>query len=186
MMQQDTYRQAVYELQLFLRGIMADEVPDLKADSIYGPQTRKAVSLFQQRHDLPVTGEADLETWEKIRQAYYQAFYLAAPPMPPIFFHDFCAAHREAKAGEAGDNVYVLQAMLRRIGQRYLQFSGVKMTGKLDPETMQALYAVETVFSSQADTPCTTPETVGSLTIQRLSLLYNSVEQGNLHKVWKD
>ena len=84
MMQQDTYRQAVYELQLFLRGIMADEVPDLKADSIYGPQTRKAVSLFQQRHDLPVTGEADLETWEKIRQAYYQAFYLAAPPMPQI------------------------------------------------------------------------------------------------------
>lgn len=40
-----------------------DAQPHLQVDSIFGPQTQKAVVWFQQQHHLPDNGVATLDTW---------------------------------------------------------------------------------------------------------------------------
>ena len=45
-------------------------VPRLAVDGIYGQETEKAVSSFQDVFGLPVTGIIDYPTWYKIQEVY--------------------------------------------------------------------------------------------------------------------
>ncbi len=45
-------------------------IPGLAADGIYGPQTTASVRAFQEKFDLPVTGQVDQATWYKISAIY--------------------------------------------------------------------------------------------------------------------
>ena len=61
-------RANVYELQTYLRYIsrFVKSIPLVNPDGIYGPKTKEAVIEFQKAFGLPVTGEADFETWTRI------------------------------------------------------------------------------------------------------------------------
>ena len=58
-----------------LRVIAEDDstLPTVVPDGIYDQQTITAVSAFQRRNNLPVTGVTDQETWEAIVKAYERA-----------------------------------------------------------------------------------------------------------------
>lgn len=45
-------------------------IPGLAVDGIYGPQTAASVRAFQEKFDLPVTGQVDQATWYKISAIY--------------------------------------------------------------------------------------------------------------------
>ena len=63
--------QPIRSLQTMLR-VLADHdgrYLRLVPDGIYGPETMAAVSRFQKNNTLPITGIANLETWEAIAQA---------------------------------------------------------------------------------------------------------------------
>jgi peptidoglycan hydrolase-like protein with peptidoglycan-binding domain len=52
-------------------------IPKLKADGIFGNQTRQAVQIFQQVFYLPATGLVDFKTWYKISNIYVAVQKLA-------------------------------------------------------------------------------------------------------------
>ena len=45
-------------------------IPKIRADSIYGEETQRAVETFQSIFGLPETGEVDYRTWYKIQEIY--------------------------------------------------------------------------------------------------------------------
>ena len=64
--------QPVRSLQTMLRVLAKDEnrQPTVIPDGIYGPSTMNAVSVFQRRYGIPVTGIVDYPTWYKISEIY--------------------------------------------------------------------------------------------------------------------
>jgi peptidoglycan hydrolase-like protein with peptidoglycan-binding domain len=74
----------VYELQHMLRKIaqITGGVPLINTDGIYGEATREAVSVFQQENGLPVTGEVDKATWDRIFAVYKDSVYATAQAEP--------------------------------------------------------------------------------------------------------
>jgi len=168
MTEEEIYRRAVYELQIFLTAARLEhpQLPELKADGIYGPETREAVRIFQQIYGLPVTGDADQETWETAREVYYQTFLRTGAPLALGLFE------LEDSIPQSGDLVYVVQVMLRAIGERYSQFAGVSLTGQLDQITEDALKALWDVVDADPR-----DDYRGRETIRLLSWLYNAVRQ---------
>ena len=45
-------------------------IPRIAVDGIYGEDTQKAVEVFQDIFNLPVTGIVDYRTWYKIQEIY--------------------------------------------------------------------------------------------------------------------
>lgn len=171
MTKNEIYHKAIYELQLFLRAARLEypQLPELKADGIYGPETREAVGVFQEAVGLPVTGEADQTTWENARELYYRLLLKTADPQA---LKVFCM--EEPVEGDEGDHIYVIQVMLRTIGRRYGQFSGVRITGILDEATLGVLRELWSVVDMiPGDTAG--PGTVPMETIKLLCWLYNAV-----------
>ena len=64
--------QPIRSLQTMLRVIGEDDttLPTVIPDGIYGQDTLTAVSAFQRRNGLPVTGITDQLTWEQIVAEY--------------------------------------------------------------------------------------------------------------------
>ena len=56
-------------------------------DGIFGPETARAVREFQQQNGLPVTGAADLTTWNAVVDAAREAhiYHGPAEPLRPLF-----------------------------------------------------------------------------------------------------
>ena len=67
--------QPVRSLQTMLRVIAEDDprLPTVIPDGIYGPTTMIAVTAFQRREGIPITGIADENTWTQIVAAYETA-----------------------------------------------------------------------------------------------------------------
>ena len=67
--------QPIRSLQTMLRVIAEDDPSHIRIipDGIYGPETMSAVSLFQRKHGLQVTGITDQPTWEASVAAYEPA-----------------------------------------------------------------------------------------------------------------
>ena len=168
MTEEEIYRRAVYELQVFLTAarLAHPQIPESKADGIYGPETREAVRIFQELYGLPATGEADQETWELARDVYYRMLLRTAAPQALELFE------LEQEIPQEGDLVYVVQIMLRKLWEQYRQFAGVAITGALDPATHSALQALWTVVDAEPENGYT-----GAETVRLLSWLYNAVRQ---------
>ena len=68
-------QQPVRSLQTMLRVIAEDDptLPTVIPDGIYGPSTMIAVTAFQRRAGIPVTGIADENTWTRITESYEPA-----------------------------------------------------------------------------------------------------------------
>lgn len=75
----------IRSLQLMLRTLsfLDSDYPRVIPDGIFGTATAGAVSTFQQKNGLPVTGIADLETHRAIVAAYDQALPHLTPAEAP-------------------------------------------------------------------------------------------------------
>ncbi len=74
--------QPIRSLQTMLRTLAhADEtLLKLVPDGIYGPNTVQAVREFQRQNGLPVTGETDYTTWNKLVAIYTVQSPSVLPP----------------------------------------------------------------------------------------------------------
>jgi peptidoglycan hydrolase-like protein with peptidoglycan-binding domain len=50
--------------------VIFDEIGDLAIDGIFGEATKEAVRAFQRASLLEVTGEVDLETYNRLSRAF--------------------------------------------------------------------------------------------------------------------
>lgn len=130
--------QPVRSLQTMLR-VLAEDDPALAKvipDGFYGRQTQHAVEVFQRSRGLPVTGVADLATWDQIRLAYAPARTRTdqAEPLQLIL-----NPGQVISQGERHPYLYLVQAMLTTLAEIYGSITQVEMTGVLDFVTGQAL-----------------------------------------------
>ena len=131
-------RANVYELQTYLRYIsrFIKTIPLVNPDGIYGPKTTEAVSEFQKKFGLPVTGEADFETWTRIVEVYDE-FVRTERELRPVFVYPTDLPG--FKEGDRFDEIYVLQVILRRLGRIFGNVHTAKITGVYDADTKRAV-----------------------------------------------
>lgn len=130
--------QPIRSLQTMLRVIAEDDPSHIRIipDGIYGPETMAAVSSFQRRHGLPVTGVTNQETWEAIRDHYNDAI-VRVDEAYPLFL--VLNPGQVIRKGERHPHIYLVQGMLAVLAETYESISKPGMTGILDVPTSDSL-----------------------------------------------
>lgn len=130
--------QPIRSLQTMLRVIAEDDrtLPTVVPDGIYGQETITAVSAFQRRKGLAVTGITDQQTWESIVQAYEDAYVRIHKATPIEIIMDPGKVYR---LGEYAPNLYLMQSMLLYLSQLHPSIDTPSHNGTLDSPTSDAL-----------------------------------------------
>lgn len=138
--------QPIRALQTMLRVIAEDDPshPTLVPDGIYGPETMAAVSHFQRRHGLSVTGVTDLPTWEMIVLHYDPALIRITAPQSLDILLD---PGQVIRKGEAHPNLHLAQAMLTVLSQVYGSISRPSQAGVLDEATADSIATLQALSS---------------------------------------
>lgn len=105
-------------------------------DGIYGPQTQAAVSDFQRKHSLPVTGVTDQATWEAVVSLYTPSLVEIQEAQP---LNILLNPHQILRRGSQHPHVYLIQAMLVVLSEAYHSVSRPALTGILDAATADSL-----------------------------------------------
>lgn len=130
--------QPIRNLQTMLR-VLAEDDPTHKSlvpDGIYGPETLQAVSVFQRKHALPVTGVTDQNTWDILVQEYEPALIRRTEAAPIYIILD---PGQILRKGERSPHLYLVQAMLQVLSDQYESISHPPFTGILDDATVEAV-----------------------------------------------
>ncbi len=146
--QESFIEQPVRSLQTMLRVIAEDDssYPTVVPDGIYGPNTMNAVSTFQRRKGIPITGVADHNTWEKIVENYEPALIRIEKAEPIEIIMDPGEVFR---FGDSSPYIYLLQSMLTQLSHDNPTIEPPGHSGIMDTPTINALSA----FQVLADLP---------------------------------
>ncbi len=138
--------QPIRSLQTMLRVISEDDPthPSVIPDGIYGSQTMNAVSHFQRRHGLPVTGVTDLDTWDAILSHYRDALIRVDEAQPLYIILD---PGQVIVQGEQHPHIYLVQALLTVLSDAYESIPRPSMTGLLDDVTADSLASFQRLSS---------------------------------------
>ena len=130
--------QPIRSLQTMLRVIAQDDprLPALVPDGIYGPSTMIAVTAFQRRAGIPVTGIADENTWDQIVAAYEPALIRVGKATP---IEILLEPKQVIILGESSPYVYLLQGMLAQLSKDHPDILLPGFDGILDPDTSSSL-----------------------------------------------
>lgn len=130
--------QPIRSLQTMLR-VIAEADPSHRSlipDGIYGPETLVAVSDFQRKHGLPVTGVTDQATWEAIVAVFTPALVEVDQAQP---LNILLNPHQVLRRGSRHPHVLLVQAMLTTLSRAYKSVSLPGLTGILDAQTADSL-----------------------------------------------
>ena len=130
--------QPIRSLQTMLRVIAQqdDLQPSVIPDGIYGPNTTTAVSAFQRRYGLPVTGVADQATWDAIVPIYQDALIDVGEAAPLWIVLNPGEVIRK---GQRNPNIYLVQAILTVLADSYDSILRPGFSGVLDLPTANSL-----------------------------------------------
>lgn len=130
--------QPVRSLQTMLRVIAEDDnsLPTVVPDGIYGQTTMRAVSEFQRREGLPITGITDQGTWDRIAKRYDLALVRIGKAEPIEIIMD---PNQVFVLGDEGPYIILMQAMLIWLSKDHALISEPNATGILDKETQASL-----------------------------------------------
>lgn len=130
--------QPVRSLQTMLRVLAADDLslPTVIPDGIYGPSTMSAVSTFQRKYGLPITGITDQHTWDTIVSAYEPAIIRIGKAQPIEVLLD---AGEVLRIGDSNPYIYLAQAMLIQLSENHPTITQPDVTGVLDSVTAESV-----------------------------------------------
>lgn len=130
--------QSVRSLQTMLRVIAEDDrtLPTVIPDGIYGQTTMTAVSAFQRRNGLPVTGVTDENTWNSIVDSYKPALVRLDKAQPIEIILD---PGEVLRRGDDSPYLFLLQAMLTYLSGYHITIPPPSINGVLDSPTAEAL-----------------------------------------------
>lgn len=134
--------QPVRSLQTMLRVIASHhkDLPSVIPDGIYGQQTANAVSAFQRKYGIPVTGITDQATWEMIVSVYEPALIQVTPAQP---LQIILEPSQVIRSGEEHHSIYLVQAMLTAMANDYSSIPLPPLSGTLDAGTAESLIAFQ-------------------------------------------
>ena len=167
-------QQPVRSLQTMLRVISEDDptLPVLIPDGIYGPPTMVAVTAFQRKVGIPVTGIVDEYTWDRIVEAYEPALIRVGKAES---IEILLEPGEVIQLGQRSPYIYLLQGILAQLSTSHSSIPFPSFSGVLDTETSNALQQ----FQILADLPVT--GTLDRITWRHLSKQFtlNSARNSN-------
>ncbi len=138
--------ESIQLLQYFLNMIAEfnDFIPAVSVDGIYGPNTARSVSAFQQSEGLPQTGVVNQATWD----ALYSRYTSVIAGLPPDFRGGAAAVYPGSalRRGMNGNNVRLLQTYLSKIADFNNSIPKVPVTGYFGTETESAVLAFQRAY----------------------------------------
>lgn len=136
----------VRTLQQYLNYLSAEQTGEnvINVTGIYGPNTKNAVTAFQQRMGLPETGEADRATWDALTREYRQAVSSTAGAFGQHPGMDLQTGSRDLELYHTnldsnGTPVRDLQQGLRDLSQTHSNIRPVIPDGIYDENTAEAV-----------------------------------------------
>lgn len=130
--------QPIRSLQTMLRVIAENNADAVRIipDGIYGPETVRAVSVFQRSHGIPVTGITDQSTWEAIVSVYD----LALIEQDNAYALEIILNPGQViRKGERNPHLYLVQGMLMAMSEIYQSIGTPSMSGILDDATADSI-----------------------------------------------
>ena len=136
--------QPIRSLQTMLRVISRKEpaIPSVIPDGIYGQDTMRSVTAFQQLYGIPVTGIADQQTWEAVVREYDLAVVEIDNAQP---IEILLEPGQILKAGDDDPYVYLLQSMLTLLSDTHDSILTPSHSGSMDPQTVAALRSFQSL-----------------------------------------
>ena len=130
--------QPIRSLQTMLRVIAEYDgsIPTVVPDGIYGQETVRAVTVFQQMNGLEPTGITDQNTWEAILAQYEDAFISIHKAEPIEVVWD---SNRIFLPGDSSPYLYLAQSMLVYLSKLDNTITTAAHTGILDGQTEKSL-----------------------------------------------
>lgn len=134
--------QPVRSLQTMLRVIAEDDrsLPTVVPDGIFGPTTMTAVTAFQRREGVPITGIVDQTTWELIVASYEPALIRVGKAESIEIIMDPGQVFR---SGDSSPYIYLLQSMLTQLSHDHPMIAPPGHSGIMDMDTMDSLAAFQ-------------------------------------------
>ena len=133
----------ITELQRYLQAIERDRTGNTSfaADGIFGEKTTQAVRQFQQETGLPADGIVDHDTWNAIVRAAEQVAKKNATPLGLTVFR---RGQPPLRPGDTGEDVFILQAVLRTLSNLYGDLPKVQdPTGRYSENTVALIRAIQ-------------------------------------------
>ena len=123
--------QPIRSLQTMLQVIAENDSshPALIPDGIYGPETQAAISTFQRKRGLPVTGITNQQTWDEIVRMYDEAMKALSAPQSVNYEVD---SEFPFVRGDHSARLKMAQCMLCEIADRYACVCPPERSGKMD------------------------------------------------------
>ena len=139
-MERTNENEAIRNLQRYLRQLSYEDtrIPPVPVDGIYDTATEAALRAFQEVEGLPVTGVADLVTYERLFLRYEESRRRNSPPVPLAQFPRLS----EGYALREGDESFLVRLVQYALGELELNYDGlvlVPQTGIYDPLTAEAV-----------------------------------------------
>lgn len=130
--------QPVRSLQTMLRVLAEDDasLPTVIPDGVYGPSTMTAVSAFQRKYGLPITGITDQGTWDHIVSVYEPALIRTGKAQPIEILLD---AGEILRAGDSNPYIFLAQAMLLQLSEDHPTITATDVNGVIDEATSNAI-----------------------------------------------
>jgi len=141
-------------------------IPIVLPSKDFTEEAALAVRAYQQAYGLPVTGEIDGDTWDSIVETYRARMDGSVPLIV------FPAGRFLLQEGDTGDLVYLVQMLLRLIGNHFGNVDAPPLTGIFDGETALAVRQLQEI----AELPQT--GTVDRRTWDRIASLVNRMPLG--------
>ena len=132
---------SVAALQANLLAVLPETL--LIVDGIFGRETQQAVRVFQAREGLPVTGIADLQTWELLSDRAEPARVLQeeAEPLRIVLLPG-----QILRVGEKNRHLFLVQGMLAALCDAYEGVPSAPSTGVLDQPTAESIRALQAIY----------------------------------------
>lgn len=146
MRQENTYRNAVMNLQRYLRQLNFNEdINRIPIDGIYGDETRDALIEFQTLMGLTASGVADMETWDILFAEYQKSIEKNSSGIGIVPFFDRPPDY-ELNIGDENTLVSVLEIMLEEISSEYSGLIlGFEKNGIFDKTKADIIYEYQRV-----------------------------------------
>ena len=112
------------------------DVSGVIPDGIYGPETTRSVTSFQQKHGLAATGQTDHETWNRIVDVFTRLSPLVLPAAPlSIVWQPM----QTISHGEENLQLNLIQGMLVALRRIFPQMPELRVTGVHDAASVRAV-----------------------------------------------
>ncbi len=126
----------VRSLQKLLRNIASyyDYIPTVIPDGIFGDDTIESVKGFQNNFGLEPTGEVDLATWNKIVAVSREVDALTSFAERVFIYPE---SLEKIYPGQKSVHLYVIQAMIKALGETFKDFDDISVTGIHDDSSVK-------------------------------------------------